>query len=100
MSAAMDLHEVSSGQLYTWRHQPMSGELTGTAAPVLLSPMPEAVPCFAAVEMTEPEPEPLQRAQVVAEPDKVKSGQIGIELSCGIKLALDVGFDADALATP
>ena len=26
---AMDLHEVSSGQLYTWRKQAMSGELNG-----------------------------------------------------------------------
>jgi transposase len=31
---AMERHEVSSGQLYTWRNQAMSGELTGMAASV------------------------------------------------------------------
>ena len=93
---AMELHEVSSGQLYTWRHQAMSGELTGTVAPVLPLPMPEAVPCFAEVAIAEPEP--LSPLRVVAEPGQVPVGQIGIELSSGIRLTVDARFDADALA--
>jgi transposase len=82
---AMERHEVSSGQLYTWRKQAMSGELSGFCAPVLPGP----VPCFAAVEIAEPE-----QPHVVAEP----TGQIGIELSSGIKLTVDAGIDVDALA--
>jgi transposase len=93
---AMERHEVSSGQLYTWRHQAMSGELSGMAASVLLSAMLEPVPCFAEVAIAEPEP--LSPFRVVAEPGQVPVGQIGIELSSGIRLTLDAGFDADALA--
>lgn len=93
---AMEQHEVSSGQLYTWRHQAMSGELTGMAAPALLSAIPEPAPCFAEVAIAEPEP--LSPLRVVAEPGQVPVGQIGIELSSGIRLTVDARFDADALA--
>ena len=93
---AMELHEVSSGQLYTWRHQAMSGELTGTVAPLLPLPMAQAAGCFAEVAIAEPEP--VTPLGVIAEPAQVPAGQIGIELSSGIKLILDAGFDADALA--
>jgi transposase len=93
---AMERHEVSSGQLYTWRHQAMSGELTGTAPPVLPPPMSQAVPCFAEVAIAKPEP--LLPPPVISEPAQVPVGQIGIELSCGVKLTVDAGFDADALA--
>ena len=86
---AMERHEVSSGQLYTWRKQAMSGELSGFCAPALPPVLPGPVPCFAAVEIAEPEP-----PHVVAEP----AGQIGIELSSGIKLTVDAGVDAEALA--
>ena len=86
---AMERHEVSSGQLYTWRKQAMSGELSGFSAPVLPPVLPTPVPCFAAVEIAEPE-----QRRVVAEP----AGQIGIELSSGIKLTVDAGVDAEALA--
>jgi transposase len=79
--AAMELHEVSSGQLYTWRHQAMSGELSGVAA--LPPPLLEPVPCFAEVAIAEPEP--LSPLRVIAEPAQVPVGQIGIELSSGIK---------------
>ena len=84
---AMERHEVSSGQLYTWRKQAMSGELSGFSAPAPVLPRP--VPCFAAVEIAEPE-----QPHVVAEP----VGQIGITLSSGIKLTVDAGVDAEALA--
>ena len=86
---AMERHEVSSGQLYTWRKQAMLGELGGVAAPALPSPLIQPVPCFAAVEIAEPE-----QPHVVAEP----TGQIGITLSSGIKLTVDAGVDAEALA--
>jgi transposase len=92
---AMERHEVSSGQLYTWRKQAMSGELSGFSAPALPSPLPQPVPCFAEVEIAEPE-QPPPRA--IAELAQVSIGQIGIELSSGIKLTVDAGVDADALA--
>jgi transposase len=88
---AMERHEVSSGQLYTWRKQAMSGELSGFSAPALVPPLSEPLPCFAAVEISEPE-QPPPRA--IAEP----AGQIGIELSSGIRLTVDAGVDAEALA--
>ena len=86
---AMERHEVSSGQLYTWRKQAMSGELSGFSAPALSPPLPGPLPCFAAVEIAEQE-----QPHVVAEP----TGQIGITLSSGIKLTVDAGVDAEALA--
>ena len=92
---AMERHEVSSGQLYTWRKQAMSGELSGFSAPALVPPLSEPLPCFAAVEIAEPE-QPPPRA--IAEPAQVSVGQIGIELSSGIRLTVDAGVDADALA--
>lgn len=95
---AMERHEVSSGQLYTWRHQAMSGELTGTAAsaPPLPSQVLGPMPCFAEVAITEAPP--LLPPRGINEPAKIPFGQIGIELSCGVKLTVDAGFDADALA--
>jgi transposase len=86
---AMERHEVSSGQLYRWRKQAMSGELSGAARAALPPPPSRPVPCFAAVEIAEPE-----QPHVVAEP----AGQIGITLSSGIKLTVDAGVDAEALA--
>ena len=75
---AMERHEVFSGQLYTWRKQAMSGELSGFSAPALAPVLPGPVPCFAEVEIAEQE-----QRRVVAEP----TGQIGITLSSGIKLS-------------
>ena len=93
---AMERHEVSSGQLYTWRKQAMSGELSGFSAPALPPPsrLPGPLACFAAVEIAEPE-----QPHVVAEPAG-QSGisQIGITLPSGIKLTVDAGVDAEALA--
>ena len=48
---AMNLHEVSSGQLYTWRRQAMSGELTGRA---MVDPVrPVSGPVFAEVRISD-----------------------------------------------
>jgi transposase len=82
---ACERHEVGSGQLYTWRRQAMSGELTGIKAP--------ALPAFAEVEVSEP------TAPVVpAFSHPGGGGQIGIELPSGVRLTVDAAVDADALA--
>ena len=96
--AAMERHEVSSGQLYTWRKQAMSGELSGFSAPALplLPPLSGPLPCFAAVEIAELEQPPPQL--ITEPPSQIRLTQIGIELSSGIKLTVDAGVDADALA--
>lgn len=81
--AACEQHEIGSGQLYTWRRQAMSGELTGTKR--------TALPSFAEVDVSE------SSLPVVSAPAQT-SGQIGIELPSGVKLTVNAGIDADALA--
>ena len=87
---AMDFHEVTSGQLYTWRRQAMSGELSGK---------PPVVPVFAEVRIADPGltvlalPPPLAARSGPVE----LLGRIGIELPSGIRLTVDSGVDADAL---
>jgi transposase len=91
---AMDLHEVSSGQLYTWRRQAMSGELSGK---------PPVVPVFAQVRIADPGPAVPALAPPMPPPLAARSGsveptaKIGIELPSGIRLTVDSGVDADAL---
>ena len=97
---AMDLHEVSSGQLYTWRRQAMSGELSGK---------PPVVPVFAEVRIADPGPAVPALAPPMPPPLAARSGsveppisvvpaaKIGIELPSGIRLTVDSGVDADAL---
>jgi transposase len=90
---AMDLHQVSSGQLYTWRRQAMSGELTGRSkvAPVL----PVSVPAFAEVQIADAvTPVPALPARTSAGESATK---IAIELPSGVRLTVDSGVDADAL---
>ena len=90
---AMDRHEVTSGQLYSWRRQAMSGELSGKpiSAPT--------VPVFAEVRIAESGPAvpalppPLAVGSGPVEP----VGRIGIELRSGIRLTIDSTVDADAL---
>lgn len=83
VGSACERHEVGSGQLYTWRRLAMSGELTGTKR--------VALPAFAEVEVSEP-------SLPVVPPSAQASGRIGIELPSGVKLTVDAGVDADALA--
>ena len=92
---AMEQHEVSSGQLYTWRRLAMSGELTGIAPPALMSPVSGACTDFAEVAINESEPPALMPPRF-ATSDPV--GRIGIELASGIRLTVDTGVDAEALA--
>ena len=81
----VERHEVGSGQLYTWRQQAMSGTLAGVSRP--------AVPAFAQVQIAQAEPMP-PLLPALTEP----TGKIGIELPSGIRLSVDAGVDAEALA--
>ena len=81
---AIELHEVSSGLLYTWRRQAMSCELAGIKPVVPLA--------FAEVEVAQ------LAAPVVTEPSRSgERGQIVIELQTGVKLTVDATVDAAAL---
>lgn len=82
---ACERHDIGSGQVYTWRRQALSGELTGCKT--------LAVPSFAEVELTTlpselPVPAP-GNGQIRA--------PIGIELPSGIRLTVDASLDAEVL---
>lgn len=79
---AIELHEVSSGLLYTWRRQAAAGTLDGLTKPALLS--------FAEVCVGEP--------PMLPPPSSPAGGMIGIELPSGIRLSVDGSVDAEALA--
>lgn len=80
----VERHEVGSGQLYTWRQQAMSGTLAGVSRPT--------APAFAQVQIAQAEPIP----PLPAPPEP--TGKIGIELLSGVRLSVDAGVDAEALA--
>ena len=80
------LHGISSGQLYTWRRQFRSGELTGFA-PVRLAPVEQLALATAPVA---PMPTP-------PEPDRRVDGIIEVELPSGVKLRLTGAVDEMAL---
>jgi transposase len=76
-------HEVSSGLLYTWRQQAMSGALVRT--------MRRPPSGFAEVEIRDP--------VMLPPPGAVSgTGQIGIDLPSGVRLTVDGSVDAEALA--
>ena len=82
---ACERHGVGSVQMYTWRRQAMSGELTGVPPP--------ALPSFAEVEVAVPS------VPILPSPEPTRpGGQIGIELCSGIRLTVETDVDADALA--
>ena len=85
---AMERHEITSGQLYSWRQQAMSGQLSGT--PRLVSP-----PCFAEVALVE---QPSAVPTLPAAPPATSGSKIGIELPSGVKLSIDGDVDGEALA--
>ena len=97
--SAMERHEVSSGQLYTWRREAMSGALR--------SSVPAVRPAFSEVQVAEmapiAEPLPVLSAPTSSPPSapvlsSCESSRICIELPSGIKLFIDAGVDTDALA--
>lgn len=85
---ACERHEIGSGQIYTWRRQAMSGELTGI--------QPPALPVFAEVELALPVAPQL--CPVSTPSGAASPGQIGIELPSGIRLTVDASVDGEALA--
>lgn len=78
--AACERHELGSGQLYIWRRQAMSGQLTGIR--------PAPLPAFAEVE--------VDRTPPLLPPCAEGSGRIEIELPSGVRLTVDAAVDADA----
>ena len=80
------LHGISSGQLYTWRRQFRTGELTGFA-PVRLAPPVEELPLAAA---------PVDPGPTLPEPNPT-DGIIEVELPSGVKLRLTGAVDEVAL---
>lgn len=100
---ACERHGIGSGQIYTWRRQAMSGELTGLkpAAPTFAS-----LPAFAEVEMSrEVAPPPLLppvspaacSPSLCVSSSPAIAGQMGIVLPSGVRLTVDASVDADAL---
>lgn len=88
--ATLERHEVSSGLVYTWRRQAMSGELAGTPRP--------ALPVFAEVRVTDDGPVTTPALMSPVLPLSTEPiGRIGIELPSGIKLSVDASVDIDAL---
>jgi transposase len=81
------LHGISSGQLYTWRRQFRTGELTGFA-PVRLAPPVEQRALATA---------PVDAVPTLAEPDRPTDGIIEVELPSGVKLRLTGAVDEVAL---
>jgi transposase len=82
-SLTIERHEVSSGQLYTWRRQAVAGTLADT--------MKRPRASFAEVEIRAP-------AMVSPPCPATGVGQIGIELPSGVRLTVDGSVDAEALA--
>ena len=77
-------HGISSGQLYTWRRQFRTGELTGFA-PVLVAPPADELPAAAA---------PIDLVPPVCAAEQPVGGLIEMELPSGVKLRLTGAVDA------
>ena len=81
------LHGISSGQLYTWRRQFRSGELTGFAPVRLAPPVEELARAAASVDPV----------LTLPETDRPADGIIEVELPSGVKLRLTGAVDELAL---
>lgn len=81
------MHGISSGQLYTWRRQFRTGELTGFAPVTVTSPLGRLASVSSDV------------AAVSANPavDRPANGVIEVELRSGVKLRITGAVDAAAL---
>jgi transposase len=80
------MHGISSGQLYTWRRQFRTGELTGFA-PVALAPPEQLAP---ASPSADPAPTP-------PEADRAADGMIEVALLSGVNLRITGAVDEAAL---
>ncbi len=81
------LHGISSGQLYTWRKQFRTGELTGF--------IPVAVGAEPVAQL--PPPEKIIEAPLVSSTAPRGDGLIEVELPSGVKLRLMGDIDEAAL---
>ena len=94
---AMERHDVTSGLLYTWRHNAMAGLLIDCPSKVLAEPVADPSASFAKVRIADP----MATAPLLpsSSPSQfpTPSGQIAIELPSGIKLSVDALVDAEAL---
>src|SRR6516165_8291168 len=72
------LHGISSGQLYTWRKQFRTGELTGF--------IPVAVASEPAAQL--PPPEPIDEGPAICPAAALSDGLIEVELPSGVRLRL------------
>lgn len=82
LRAACERHDLSAAQLYSWRRQVVSGELTHAT--------PAPTPAFAAVEVA--------AADGPAASAAAWDNRINIELPSGVRLSIDPGVDPQALA--
>jgi transposase len=81
------MHGISSGQLYTWRRQFRTGELTGFAPVLVAPPVAEIAAAYAPCG-----PEPT-----LCEADRPSGGTIEVELRSGVKLRVTGAVDAAVL---
>jgi transposase len=79
------MHGISSGQLYTWRRQFRTGELTGFA------PVAPRVGELAAASA------PADPAPILTDTDRPADGMIEVELPSGVKLRITGAVDEAAL---
>ena len=89
---AMERHEVTSGQLYTWRRNAMAGLLIDRPSKVLAEPSAS----FAEVSITDPMAYPPP-ASLSPPLERAFPSKIAIELPSAIKLSVDTSVDAEAL---
>jgi transposase len=79
-------HGISSGQLYTWRRQFRTGELTGFAPVMVGPPVGQLVAPAASADPAAP-----------SEAARPVSGMIEVELASGVKLRLTSAVDETML---
>ena len=93
--SAMERHEVTSGQLYTWRRNAMAGLLVDRPPKTLPRPADETGASFAEVRIVDPvaAPPPASLRPPASQPP----GRIAIELPSGVRLSVDSLVDAEAL---
>lgn len=94
---AMERHEVTSGLLYTWRRQAVTGELAATPRPALAEPtLFPAPPWFAEVRVAQNAAAPLLPAATAPGASEA-AGRMVIELPSGVRITVDGSVEADAL---